>query len=280
SLTAAQTLADVAAAYLLNAQTRAELQAASDRANEAALHDPLTQLPNRTLMLERLKHALARRRDSGGTCAVIFVDLDHFKAVNDTYGHGAGDELLVAVGARLSKALRPGDTVARMSGDEFVILCEEIETEARVDAIALRIHAALSRSFRLSGTDVPVTASIGITFAGRGDDSPEQLINMADRAMYRMKRVNTPGRQVLDLRPAGASDYRDGPRLTVTPEAEKRLSRRELQVLALISEGASNSEVAADLVIADTTVQSHVQNILRKLGARNRTEAVARYLRG
>jgi len=279
SLAAAQTLADVAAAYLLNAQTRADLEVASDRATEAALHDPLTKLPNRTLMLERLRHALARGRDAKSTCAVIFVDLNHFKAVNDSYGHRAGDELLVAVAARLRQALRPGDTVGRMSGDEFVILCEDIDTEARADAIALRIHAALTPRFSVSGTNVAVTASIGVTFAGGGENSPEQLIEVADRAMYRTKHMNGPSRRSFDLHGPPATTERPGPGAPVAAVPAGLLSPRELEVLALISEGAANAEVAVRLVIADTTVQSHVQNILRKLGARNRTEAAARYLR-
>jgi diguanylate cyclase (GGDEF)-like protein len=101
-------LADVAASYLLNAQARAELQEISDRSLEASLHDPLTGLPNRALILERLEHASLRGRRSGKTSAVLFIDLDRFKVVNDTYGHRVGDELLVAVGRRLAGLLRPG----------------------------------------------------------------------------------------------------------------------------------------------------------------------------
>jgi diguanylate cyclase (GGDEF)-like protein len=200
SMNTAQTLADVAAAYILNAQARAELEDSSVRSTEAALHDSLTGLPNRALMLERLEHAFARGLRSRHTCAVLFVDLNQFKAVNDTYGHRIGDELLVAVSQRLLAVLRPADTLARMSGDEFVILCEDLEDPARADAIAARVNGALARPFRLSGVEVDMSASIGIAFTGRGSDAPEDLIRDADLAMYRTKRKNAGNRQVFDLR--------------------------------------------------------------------------------
>src|ERR1700722_9558796 len=101
--------------------------------------------------------------------AVIFADLDRFKTVNDLYGHGVGDELLVAVARRLSATLRAGDTLARLSGDEFVILCEDLDGAAHVDVIASRIEAALAAPFLLSGVEVNMTASVGIAFSGPGD---------------------------------------------------------------------------------------------------------------
>jgi diguanylate cyclase (GGDEF)-like protein len=280
SMSAAQTLADVAAAYLLNAQARADLQLSSDRASAAALHDPLTGLPNRALMLERLKHAFGRARRTGSICAVFFVDLDNFKAVNDTYGHRAGDELLIAVAGRLIGTLRPGDTVARMSGDEFVILCEDMAGEAQTDAIRARVDAALAVPLVVLGTELRVTASIGVAFTDSGDGAPERLIHDADQAMYRMKHSRDQQRHLADLRGdahpvAGRSVDRS---VRVVPA--ELVSPRELEVLLMIAEGAGNGEIAARLVIAETTVQSHVQHILRKLGARNRTDAVARYLRG
>jgi diguanylate cyclase (GGDEF)-like protein len=200
SLKTAQTLADVAAAYILNAEARAELQDASVRASEAALHDSLTGLPNRTLMLERLEHAFSRALRTSGTCAVLFVDLDRFKRVNDTYGHHVGDELLVAVAERLRSALRPSDTLARMSGDEFVILCEDLDDPSRADAIAARVDAALARPFMLSGIEVRMTASIGIAFTGRESQSPADLIRDADLAMYQSKRRSAGQRRMFDLR--------------------------------------------------------------------------------
>ena len=208
SMTAAQTLADVAAAYLINAQARADLQDSSDRSREAALHDPLTGLPNRVLMLERLEHAFLRARRSGKTSAVFFVDLDRFKAVNDTYGHQVGDELLVAVAERLTGVLRPGDTLARLSGDEFVILCEDLDDPSQADAIVARVDAALARPFGLSGVEVRITASIGIAFTGRGNDAPEELLRDADLAMYRIKRERG-GRQLIDLRELHLAEDQD-----------------------------------------------------------------------
>ncbi|MGB9182487.1 MAG: EAL domain-containing protein [Solirubrobacteraceae bacterium] len=197
---AAQTLAEVAAAYLINAQARSDLQDSSDQSRDAALHDGLTGLPNRTLLMQRLEHAFQRGSRSGGVTALFFVDLDHFKAVNDTYGHQVGDELLVAVGQRLTEVLRPGDSLARLSGDEFVVLCEELDDASQADAIAARFDAALTRPFSLTGLELKVRASIGIAYTGRGSDAPEGLIRDADLAMYRSKRHKREPHQVLDLR--------------------------------------------------------------------------------
>jgi diguanylate cyclase (GGDEF)-like protein len=200
SMTGAQTLADVAAAYLINAQARADLQDSSDQSRVAALHDPLTGLPNRVLILQLVEHAFRAGHRSGRTAAVFFVDLDRFKAINDTYGHQVGDELLVAVAERLTGILRPGDSLARLSGDEFVILCEDLADPAAADPIAIRLHDELSRPFALSGVQVKVSASIGIAFTGQGISAPEELLRDADLAMYQTKRDRVPNRDVLDLR--------------------------------------------------------------------------------
>ena len=206
----AQTLADVAAAYLINAQARRDLQDSSDRSRDVAVHDALTGLPNRVLMLERLDHAFQRSHRSGKTSAVFFVDLDNFKRVNDTYGHRVGDELLIAVAERLAGALRPGDTLARLAGDEFVVLCEGLDQDSQADVIAVRIEAALARPFVLSPGEVRIAASIGIAFSGRGNDAPDELLHAADLAMYRTKHSAGDERHVLDLRELHLAEHQSG----------------------------------------------------------------------
>jgi diguanylate cyclase (GGDEF)-like protein len=200
SMTAAQTLADVAAAYLINAQARTDLTDSSEQSREAALHDSLTGLPNRALILQLIEHAFRSSRRSKKISAVVFVDLNRFKEVNDMHGHRVGDELLVAVAERLTGLLRPGDSVARLAGDEFVILCEDIARTDSVDSLAMRLDAELSRPFDLSGIEVTMSASIGIAFTGQGSNSPEELLVDADLAMYQCKRDRIDGREVLDLR--------------------------------------------------------------------------------
>ena len=200
SMDAAQTLADVAAAYLLNAQARADLQDSSDRSRERSLHDALTGLPNRVLLLERLDHAVRRSSRSGKIAAVLFIDLDRFKQVNDLFGHGVGDELLVAVAQRVGAVLRPGDTLARLSGDEFVIVCEDLDAPGEAETIAGRIHSALGRPFELSGANVEITASVGIGFSGPGGQLSEELLGNADAAMYEAKRKGGGRQQIIDLR--------------------------------------------------------------------------------
>jgi diguanylate cyclase (GGDEF)-like protein len=226
SMVSAQTLADVAAAYLINAQARAELEDASDRSREAAMHDALTGLPNRALILELLDHALRASRRSKRVSAVFFMDLDRFKDVNDTHGHQVGDELLIAVAKRVSGALRTGDSLARLSGDEFVILCEDLADKTVVDPIAVRLDAELSRPFELSCGGVTVGASIGVAFSGDGVDSPEELLQDADLAMYQSKRDRIGVHDVLDLRRLHAA----GGHATLARELPGALARGEFHL--------------------------------------------------
>jgi diguanylate cyclase (GGDEF)-like protein len=197
---AAQTLADVTAAYLVNAQSRAELQLASERSHEQSLHDALTGLPNRLLLLERIEHAIVRSGRSRKVVAVLFIDLDNFKAVNDSFSHQVGDGLLVAVGERLECALRPADTVARISGDEFVILCEELDRDEQVEVVASRVVDSLGTPFLISDIDVQISASVGIAFASQTNHDPEQLMHAADTAMYQVKSKGGANYQIIDLR--------------------------------------------------------------------------------
>ena len=199
TMTAAQTLADVAAAYLRNARARADLEDSSDLSRERLLHDPLTGLPNRILLLERLEHALLRGRRTDTVAAVLFANLEEFKLVNDTYSHRVGDELLVAVAERLRGQLRPADTLARLSGDEFAILCEDLLEAAEADAIAARIGAALAEPFVLSTGQIDTTASIGIALAEESDHLPEDLLHIAELAMYQAKRKGGGRHQIIDI---------------------------------------------------------------------------------
>ncbi len=238
TMAAAQTLADVAAAYVLNARARTDLQDSSDRSRELALHDALTGLPNRSLFLERLDHALLRASRSSMMVAVLFADLDQFKRVNDLYGHSVGDELLVAVARRLTAALRPGDTLARLSGDEFVILCEDVEEPGPAHAIARRIGAMLTPRFRLSTATVEMTASIGIAFSGRGDYEAEQVLHDADTAMYQAKRKGGAQHQIIDLREQQLTDQRTNLEHDLHGAVERGEMRVEYQPIVRTSDGS------------------------------------------
>ena len=127
-----------------------------------ALHDPLTKLPNRLLLMDRACQALARLHRSDGAVALLFVDLDKFKAVNDNLGHDVGDRLLVGIAERLAELMRDSDTVARLGGDEFVILAEDIESDAEAVALAGRVLDALERPFPLGKAEVAMLASVGV----------------------------------------------------------------------------------------------------------------------
>jgi diguanylate cyclase (GGDEF)-like protein len=161
----------------------------TDQLQHQALHDSLTGLPNRALILDRINQMLARARRDHIEVAVLFLDLDNFKDINDTLGHDAGDQLLVGVGVRLSNVLREADTVGRLGGDEFVILAEGASLAPGAEAVAERIIDVMKAPFVIPASDVPltVTASIGIAEGMR--TKPEELLRDADIAMYRAKSV-------------------------------------------------------------------------------------------
>lgn len=168
---------------------------AEDELMRRATHDPLTGLPNRILIRERLANALDRSLRSGLSTALLFVDLDGFKAVNDTYGHEAGDLLLKSVSARLLELVRPGDTVARLAGDEFVVLCENIEQPNMVSVIAERINVELRKPTEFNHIPLFVTASIGIAIGHGSTHSADDLLRSADTAMYAVKEKGRDGWQ-------------------------------------------------------------------------------------
>jgi diguanylate cyclase (GGDEF)-like protein len=182
-----QILADVAAAYIFNAQARVEADESAEALRHRALHDPLTKLPNRLLVEDRLAQALAKSARAGTRTGGLFLDLDRFKAVNDTYGHLAGDRLLIAVADRLSSTLRPGDTLARVAGDEFLVVCEGISDLGHAEQIAARIHGVLEAPFAIEPNALAISASIGVAVADPSERAADLVLH-ADGALYEAKR--------------------------------------------------------------------------------------------
>ncbi|MBV9100337.1 MAG: EAL domain-containing protein [Candidatus Dormibacteraeota bacterium] len=172
--------AEHASLALTDARTMDEMQ-------HLAFHDVLTGLPNRALFFERLDHALARARRDHGQVAVLFLDLDRFKNVNDSLGHAAGDQLLINVSERLRGCLREPDTAARLGGDEFAVLIEEASGPVDAATVADRILEALRPPFLLSGSEVSISGSIGIAVSSHGQADAGTMLRDADLAMYRAK---------------------------------------------------------------------------------------------
>jgi diguanylate cyclase (GGDEF)-like protein/PAS domain S-box-containing protein len=185
-------------------RVEAALRERQEHLNFIATHDPLTRVPNRALLQQRAEHAIAISRRSGRQLALLFIDLDRFKAVNDSLGHAAGDQVLREIATRLSGCLREADTIARHGGDEFVVLLEDIEKQEEVEQVAARMREALIEPLAIEGQEVNVTCSIGIAVYPRDGDAASILLRRADLAMYRAKELGrntvefyTPG---LDLR--------------------------------------------------------------------------------
>lgn len=172
----------------LHGENRAR-QVVEEQLTYRAFHDPLTGLPNRALFTERFARALTPADRQPGLVALLFLDLDHLKAVNDTLGHGIGDQLLVAVAARLRACLQPEDTIARFGGDEFVILLEGLTDQGDATRAAERTMAALRPPFLLAGHEVIATASIGVALRAADDACADDLLREADTAMYWAKRA-------------------------------------------------------------------------------------------
>lgn len=153
-----------------------------------AFHEPLTGLANRALFMDHLRHALARTDRRRGLVAVLFLDLDNFKLLNDSFGHNVGDQLLMAVAGRLRACVRPEDTVARLGGDEFTVLLEDIENTAEAVRVAERIIEALRAPFVLKEYRIFASASVGIASSTFPQDRPSDLLKNADLALYEVKR--------------------------------------------------------------------------------------------
>ena len=173
---------------------------AEKRLRHDALHDPLTGLPNRTMFMQHLGRTLERTHRSHApfTFAVLFLDFDRFKRINDSLGHLVGDELLIAIAQRLGACVRPSDTVSRLGGDEFAILLEPVEGVSEATRVAGRIHQAPREPFRVSGLELFITVSIGIAIGSKSYIRPDDLLRDADTAMYRAKAAGKARHEVFD----------------------------------------------------------------------------------
>jgi diguanylate cyclase (GGDEF)-like protein/PAS domain S-box-containing protein len=177
-------LALVVVAFDVTARKRAEARLMFD-----ATHDPLTRLHNRTALIEYTEVALARRLRHPSPLAVLFIDIDRFKEINDVHGHGAGDRVLASVAERLRRAVRPSDAIARVGGDEFVVVCDTLSGADEARGVARRLAGSLSAPVQISAfVKVQLTGAIGIAFARYSTERPLALIDRADREMYRAKK--------------------------------------------------------------------------------------------
>jgi diguanylate cyclase (GGDEF)-like protein/PAS domain S-box-containing protein len=217
-----------------------ERKDAESRLAHQALHDSLTGLPNRTLFLDRLEHALKRAERHHGGVAVLFVDLDRFKLINDSFGHAAGDRLLCDVAERLRRTLRPGDTIARFGGDELTVLCEDVDGEAGARAVAQRIAELFEEPFVVEDGEAFLQASVGIAVAAAGA-APEDLIRDADAAMYRAKDHGRARVEVFD-----EAMRRDARERVATESALRRaIERDELCIHVQPVVGIDDESIAA-----------------------------------
>jgi diguanylate cyclase (GGDEF)-like protein len=191
-----------------------------------AMHDALTGLPNRALFLDRLKQALTRAQRHPAGIAVLFLDIDSFKLINDGLGHEAGDALLVEFGGRLKSVLRPSDTIARLGGDEFTIVCDQIATPYRAVDIAERVADAVAAPFVLDGREVFVTSSIGIALTQGGAEDPGLLLRNADAAMYRAKERGGARYEIFDE----LMRARAGKRIEIRSDLHRALRRDEFRL--------------------------------------------------
>ncbi|MFP5326818.1 MAG: putative bifunctional diguanylate cyclase/phosphodiesterase [Acidimicrobiia bacterium] len=188
-LRAVSVFAEDAATAISKARLYEAARSEADHYGHLALHDPLTNLANRAYLADQTNQAIARAERRGGAVALLFADLDNFKVVNDTLGHGTGDELLVMVAERIGSCLRKSDTGARFGGDEFAILVDDADDAQSAILVADRLLEAMRKPFRVGVRDLVVEASIGIAWSGQHGSSFEELLRHADMAMYEAKRL-------------------------------------------------------------------------------------------
>jgi len=203
-----------------------ERKKAEEQLQRRAFYDPLTALPNRALFLDRLQHLFHRTRRALGNqlFALLYLDLDRFKAINDSMGHQAGDELLIGTARRLERCLRPGDTLARLGGDEFTVLLDAVNSEADATGVAERIHEELSAPIIVRGYEMFTSVSVGIAMSSAGYEHPEDMLRDADTAMYRAKAAGRARHQVF----AGDMHQRAVSSLRLETDLRRALQRREI----------------------------------------------------
>lgn len=198
-----------------------------ERLHYMAHHDALTRLPNRTLFLDRLRQAMARARWHNRLIAVMFMDLDRFKEINDTLGHDIGDQLLVAITERISSSVRTGDTVARFGGDEFAVLLDDIASAKDISQLARKVLDTLAPAFVIGGHEIFMTASIGVSIFPTDGEDTNSLLRCADVAMYRAKDLGRNNFQFY----SNEMSARDFERISLENSLRHALKRREFFLL-------------------------------------------------
>ena len=249
---------------VLTARDVDDRRAFEEQLRHRAFHDPLTQLANRALFYDRIEHALTREARDEQHVAVLFVDLDDFKVVNDGMGHAVGDEILVGVAGRLRGCLRSADTAARLGGDEFGVLLEHVAGPNEVVQTAERILAGFDEPFIVHGEAVAVRISIGMALSGNGDRSVDEILRKADLAMYAAKR---------DGKHRGTSTTASSSGSTVTSDVE------EPERATWFQRGAEQREEIVGLLRRDDAIGMAFQPILDlRTGLVAGYEALARFV--
>ena len=217
--------------FVLTSRDVRERKALEDQLRHQAFHDELTGLPNRALLRERLTHRLRRRSESiDSMVAVLFIDLDDFKTINDSLGHTAGDELLRTIARRIAAKLRPADTAARVGGDEFVVLLEDLDDRAEAHHVAARLLKEVRQPVSLCGREIFPQASIGIAIAPRHAAASEEVLSQADMAMYHAKgyQAKSEGSGIAEYQPMLAAQVRR--RLALKTDLQRALQRDEFEL--------------------------------------------------